>query len=69
MVMSSSIPRMRNLTLSSKGSPHNAFQSGQDGGHRSNTSTSHRSQGGGGGTDFRDKQVAVDGSLSKKHAA
>jgi len=59
----------RNSSLSSKGSPHVASLSGHGDAQGISTSVSHRDQGGGGETDFRDKSDAVDGSSSKKHAA
>jgi len=66
--MSSSIPRGgRNSTLSSEGSLYDASQTGEGGGCGSNTSASHRDQDGGGETDFRDKQITIDGSSNKIH--
>ena len=69
MMSSSFFQGGRNLTLSSEGTPLQASQSGHGGSRDSNTSASHRDQGGEGGTDFHDKQVAVAGSSSKIHAA
>jgi len=59
----------RNSTLSSEDSPHEASQSGHDGGRGINTSASCRVQSGGGETDFRDRSIAVNGGSGKKHAA
>jgi len=59
----------RNSTLSSEGSPHEASQSDQGDDRGNNIGTSHRDQGGGRGAGFHDKQIAVDESSSKIHAA
>ena len=46
-----------------------SYQSGQGDGRRINTDASYRSHGGGGGTDFRDQSVTINGSLSKINAS
>jgi len=67
--MSHHFPRGgRDSTLSSEDTPHETSQSGHGGGCDSNTSASHRDQGGGGRASFRDKQVVINGSSSKIHA-
>ena len=56
---------MRNLTLSSEGSPHKASQSDHGGGRRIITSASHRDQGGGDGIGLCDELTVKDGSSIK----
>jgi len=55
--------------MSSEGIPFEASQLGHRGGRDSNTSASHRDYGGGSGTGFCDKHVAIDESSSKIHVA
>jgi len=47
--------------------PHEASQSGQDGGHESNTSTPCRGHSGGGGADLHNGSTVEDGRLIKVH--
>ena len=49
--------------------PSRRISSGPGGGRDGNTSASHRSQDGGGGTGFRDKHVTVNRSSSNIYAA
>jgi len=53
------------LTLSSKGSPQEASQSGQGSSRDSNTSISCRDQGGGGGADLHVRLAVKDDSSIK----
>ena len=55
----------RSSTLSSEGSPHEASQSGHDGGQKISTSASHRDQDGGGGADLYYRSNVKDGSSIK----
>ena len=66
--MSSSFPLgWEELNPVEWGNPLWRPQSGHDGDRGSNTSASHRDQDGGGGTGFRDRSAAVDGSSNKIH--
>jgi len=56
------------LTLSSVEPPHEASQLGHGGGLKAVGRASSSNQGGAGGTGFRDRLVAVDGSSGKAHA-
>ena len=69
VMFSSFSPGWEELDLSSEGTPHGASQSGNRGGRGSNTSASRRDQGGEGGTGFRDRLSAVDGTSRKKYVA
>ena len=51
--------------MSSEDSPHETSQSGQGGGRGSNTGTSRRDHGGGGGAPLRDGSTVKDGCSIK----
>ena len=65
MIFSSFPQGGSNLILSSEGSPHEASQSGHDGGQKISTSASHRDQGGGGGAGLCYRSNVKDGSWIK----
>jgi len=60
-------PGVRNSTLSSEDSPHEASQSGQGGGRESNTGTTLRDHDDGGGAGLRDGLTVENGCLIKVH--